>query len=285
MSPRPSHADRRAAGLDVLRTLRGGAVDPLAAAAAQEDELGALGSFVVDTALGELWTRPAFSRRDRSLVVIAMLTALNQLNQLRSHTVGGLTHGLTPEEIGEVMVTAAAYAGFPRAINGMRTVRDVFAQHSAGSQHAGSQHAGSQHAGSQHDSGALPPLAPAGYKDGDQRRADGLAVMDRLFGGADSSPGFNMRPLGRFVVDFAFGEVWAREQLSRRDRSLAVCAILIATGKTDELAIHFPGALNHGVTEAEVEELILTAAAYAGFPSAVDGMRVWRGIRPNPVGA
>ena len=61
--PRKTHAERRAAGLDVLNTLRGGGIDPAAALAANEARLGALGSFVVDFALGDIWSRPGLSRR------------------------------------------------------------------------------------------------------------------------------------------------------------------------------------------------------------------------------
>ncbi|HCO60079.1 MAG TPA: carboxymuconolactone decarboxylase family protein, partial [Porticoccaceae bacterium] len=61
----------------------------------------------------------------------------------------------------------------------------------------------------------------------------------------------------------AFGEVWARPQLSRRDRSLLVVSVLTVLGRGDELDIHVPAAIRHGVTRTELEELMLTAFAYA----------------------
>ena len=67
-----THSERREAGQDVLRTLRGGKVDGATAAAANEARLGALGSYVTDFALGDIWSRPGLSRRDRSLVVITI---------------------------------------------------------------------------------------------------------------------------------------------------------------------------------------------------------------------
>ena len=81
-------------------------------------------------------------------------------------------------------------------------------------------------------------------------------------------------PLGAYGIDFAFGEVWARSQLSRRDRSLLVVSVLTALGRTEELHIHVPAAIRHGVTKAELEELMLTAFAYVGAPLAVEGMHV-----------
>ena len=80
--------------------------------------------------------------------------------------------------------------------------------------------------------------------------------------------------LGAMAVEFLFAEVWSREELSRRDRSLVVVSALTALGRKDELDIHVPGAIHHGVTKEELEELMLMLSAYAGFPFAVEGMRV-----------
>ena len=126
--PRKTHAQRRAAGEDVLATLRGGNIDTAAAAASMETQLGPIGSLVVDFCLSEIWTRPGLSRRDRSLVVITVLATLNQLNQLRSHVQGGVNHGLTRTEVEEICVQLTAYAGFPRAIDAMNTARGAIAE-------------------------------------------------------------------------------------------------------------------------------------------------------------
>jgi 4-carboxymuconolactone decarboxylase len=63
--------------------------------------------------------------------------------------------------------------------------------------------------------------------------------------------------------------VWERPQLSKRDRSLITCAALIALGKTEQMNFHFPRAIENGVTEDELIELITHLAFYAGWPSAV----------------
>jgi 4-carboxymuconolactone decarboxylase len=66
-----------------------------------------------------------------------------------------------------------------------------------------------------------------------------------------------------------FGDVWERPQLSKRDRSLITCAALVATGKTEQMGFHFPRAIENGVTEEELIELITHLAFYAGWPSAM----------------
>ena len=69
-----------------------------------------------------------------------------------------------------------------------------------------------------------------------------------------------------------FDDVWARTELSLRDRSLITCAALIATGKTDQLRFHFPKALANGVREDELLEMITHLAFYAGWPSAMSAV-------------
>jgi 4-carboxymuconolactone decarboxylase len=66
-----------------------------------------------------------------------------------------------------------------------------------------------------------------------------------------------------------FADVWERPQLSKRDRSLITCAALVAMGKTEQMTFHFPRAIENGVTQTELVELITHLAFYAGWPSAM----------------
>jgi 4-carboxymuconolactone decarboxylase len=66
-----------------------------------------------------------------------------------------------------------------------------------------------------------------------------------------------------------FGDVWERPQLSKRDRSLITCAALVALGKTEQMDFHFPRAIENGVTEEELVELITHLAFYGGWPNAM----------------
>ena len=76
------------------------------------------------------------------------------------------------------------------------------------------------------------------------------------------------------VTAFAWGGVWSREGLSLRDRSLITVAVLTALHRPDELRLHLHGALQNGVTKAELEEAMVQVGVYAGFPTAVAGNRV-----------
>src|SRR5438034_9206790 len=66
-----------------------------------------------------------------------------------------------------------------------------------------------------------------------------------------------------------FGDVWERPQLSKRDRCLITCAALVAMGKTDQMSFHFPFAIENGVKQEELVELITHLAFYAGWPNAM----------------
>jgi len=72
-----------------------------------------------------------------------------------------------------------------------------------------------------------------------------------------------------------FGDVWERPQLSKRDRSLITCTALVALGKTEQMTTHFPRAIQNGVTQEELIEMITHMAFYSGWPTAVTAaMRV-----------
>ncbi len=79
-----------------------------------------------------------------------------------------------------------------------------------------------------------------------------------------------------FVTRTAWGDIWNRPGLARRDRSLLNIGMLIALGKKDELKLHLRGAIRNGVTMNEVKECILQSAIYCGAPAALEATRVAR---------
>jgi 4-carboxymuconolactone decarboxylase len=75
---------------------------------------------------GDVWNRPGLDRRSRSLLNLAMLTALNRPHELKIHVRGALNNGLTREEIKEVFLQTAIYCGVPAAIDAFRVAAEVF---------------------------------------------------------------------------------------------------------------------------------------------------------------
>jgi 4-carboxymuconolactone decarboxylase len=85
----------------------------------------ALQEMVAGFAWGTVWTRDQLSLRDRSLLNLAMLTALNRPHELAIHVKGALHNGLEPQEIEEALMHTGPYCGVPAAIDAMRTARPI----------------------------------------------------------------------------------------------------------------------------------------------------------------
>jgi 4-carboxymuconolactone decarboxylase len=81
--------------------------------------------------------------------------------------------------------------------------------------------------------------------------------------------------LGRFVVEFPYGDIYERPGLDLKSREIATIAALTAIGDTKpELKDHIKGALNVGCQKQEIIEVIIQMAVYAGFPRAINGMNI-----------
>ncbi len=262
MSDPDTRAER---GLDALSTIGG---SPEAGEVMRDyfESRGALGSIALRTAAGEIWIRDVISRRDRSMIVISALTAMARELELRQHIHGGLNHGLTYEELDEVLVQLSAYIGMPFCLAAQTLVDDVIAER-------------------EETDAREVPRAPASLMGDEERRAAALDVLTTLLGDPNlDKPATEQAILdsqgdmGPLVMDFAFGDVWSRPQLSRRDRSLVVVSALTALNLKHELEIHIGAGLNHGLTPAEVEEIMITMVAYGGFPRAIDGMILARKV-------
>jgi 4-carboxymuconolactone decarboxylase len=88
----------------------------------------------------------------------------------------------------------------------------------------------------------------------------------------DNATPFN-EPLQELVTRHAWGNTWQREGIDLRTRSIVTVSMLVALGKMHELKIHVRGALNNGVTPAELQEIFMHASVYCGFPAAVEAFR------------
>ena len=96
------------------------------ALAAADDFTRPLQEHITQYAWGDIWNRPGLDRRTRSLLNLAMLTALNRPHELRLHVKGALRNGVTLDEIREVLMHTTIYCGVPAAMDSFRVAREVF---------------------------------------------------------------------------------------------------------------------------------------------------------------
>ena len=103
----------------------------------------------------------------------------------------------------------------------------------------------------------------------------GMNIRKEIFG-ADvverrmSSAGEFGAPLQKLINQYAYGEIWGREALPRKMRSLLVLAMMCAANRPHELRIHLRGAITNGCTREEIREVLLQVAIYCGIPASLD---------------
>ena len=118
----------------------------------------------------------------------------------------------------------------------------------------------------------------------------GLATRKQVMGedfvaqAFDRASAFTL-PMQQHVTRNAWGDIWQREGLDLKTRSLITVAMLTALGKQHELKVHVRGALNNGATVAEIQEVLLHASIYCGVPTAVEAFRAAAEVVDGPAPA
>ena len=103
----------------------------------------------------------------------------------------------------------------------------------------------------------------------------GEAVVDSL---RDIAPDF-----ARYLIEFPFGDIYARPGLDLRSREIATIAALTALGNAEpQLKVHIAAGLNVGLTQEEITEVIMQMAVYAGFPAALNGLFAAKAVFAAP---
>ncbi|WP_099866412.1 carboxymuconolactone decarboxylase family protein [Pararhizobium haloflavum] len=107
-----------------------------------------------------------------------------------------------------------------------------------------------------------------------RRKTLGDAYVDKAMGNVNEFT----EELQEFVTTYCWGEVWGREGLDHKTRSTINLAMISALNRPHELAAHVRGALNNGLTENEIKEILLQVGIYCGVPAMVDSFRIARQV-------
>ncbi|MCL1091396.1 carboxymuconolactone decarboxylase family protein [Shewanella profunda] len=116
-----------------------------------------------------------------------------------------------------------------------------------------------------------------------QRYVQGLAKLSEIDGEAGEKVIHSLADicpdLGKYIIEYPFGDIYQREGLDLKTRELVTVAALTALGHCQpQLNVHINGALNVGCTRQEIVEVILQMSVYAGFPAALNGMFVAKAV-------
>src|ERR1700681_3157926 len=123
-------ADRFERGLAKLKEIYGDRSDMLVAAL--REVVPDLSRYVVEFGFGDIHCRPGLDLKSREIATVAALTALGTAaSQLRAHMHAALNAGCSQQEIVEIVMQMAVYAGFPAALNGIQAAKEVFAERAA----------------------------------------------------------------------------------------------------------------------------------------------------------
>ena len=216
---------------------------------------------LVTTTFGSLWSRPGLSRRQRSMITVAALTALH-MPQVRGQAEAALRNGVSRRELCEVVLHAAGYAGFPAGVGAMRILKDVFDAHP------------------ELDPPAPPPEAQPDWPE--DAFARGVAFRQQRFGQSGLSGGGAPAEFDddwwQYLTGTAFGLIWPRPHLALQDHSRVTLAVLQALHLPVEFRLHCDRALLLGIPRAELAEQVMHLAMYAGFPKAVEAMRITKEV-------
>jgi len=113
----------------------------------------------------------------------------------------------------------------------------------------------------------------------EQMHETGMTIRKEIFG-ADvvdkrmASAGEFGAPLQRLINQYAYGEIWGREAIPRRMRSLLAIVMMCAANRPHELRIHLRGAITNGCTRDEIREALLQVAIYCGIPASLDAHNI-----------
>lgn len=190
---------------------------------------------------GELWERPGLSKRDRSLVTLAATVAQGHTRSLAFLFALALENGVTPQQLAGEITHIAYYSGLSAAVEAEAELLRVFGEKGI-------------------DFSSLKVATATPEPDEDAAKAQREAVNNMV---GDVSPG-----LAHFSNTTLNGDLWLRDDLTPRDRSLVTISVLITQGNVEQLPVHVRKGIGNGLKQSEIGEIITQLAFYAGWPRA-----------------
>lgn len=201
------------------------------------------------------------SARQKGILPIAAMTAIGDLERLRTALANGLDAGLTVNEIKEILVQMYAYAGFPRSLNALNTFARVLEER--------------RDKGIQDELGREASPLPEGI----DKETYGAQIRATITGRDANAPPIGYQVFAPIIDTFLkthlFADIFGRDVLNYQDRELATVAALTAMTATEvQLQAHLGVALNVGLTERQLRDLIEVLRAWVGEDRALSAQTI-----------
>lgn len=205
---------------------------------------------------GEVFTTGDLSLKQREMITCVTLATMQTLPQLKAHAGAALNVGVTPLELREAMYLTAPFIGFPKMLNAVSTVNEVFKER-----------------------GISLPLENQTTVTEDNRHEQGAAIQDKLYHGGISGvlsgiPGNLDEDVSRFLTDYFFGEIYTRGTLDIPTKEQLGYCILTTLEAESQLQSHFHGNIKAGNSPQTVASAVIQTLPYIGFPAAIKALRI-----------
>ena len=190
---------------------------------------------------GEVFQTGELTLKQREMITCITLATMQTLPQLKAHAGAALNVGVTPEELREVMYLTAPFIGFPKMLNAVATVNEVFKER-----------------------GISLPLEKQGTVTEETRHKAGKAIQDKLYPGGIASvmegvPGDMGKDVEQFLTDYFFGDIYSRGALDEAE---------------SQLHSHYHGNINAGNSPETLTAAVIQCLPYIGFPAAIKALRI-----------
>ncbi len=234
-----------------------------------KDISGDLGRYIIEYSFGDVYSREGLTLKQKEIAVVAALTAMgNASPQLRVHLHGARNVGCSEDEVKEVILQMAVYAGFPAAINGMNALKEVLSE--------------CKEERKEKDA-AASSIESSGQESRESRYETGVRWLAKLdpdqVGRLQESFGAFAPDLARYAIEWGYGDIYSRPGLAIELRQIATIAALAALGTAaPQLKFHINAGLNLGLTKEEIIEIMILMTVYAGFPAALNGVFAARDV-------
>lgn len=243
------------------RTLFGG--EALTGEGSDPEMMDMLQKFI----FGEVFQTGNLTLKQREMITCITLATLQTLPQLKAHAVAALNVGVTPEELREVMYLTAPFIGFPRMLNAVAAVNEVFQER-----------------------GISLPLANQGVVTEATRHATGKAIQDRLYPGGiaavmEGLPADLGKGVEGFLTDYFFGEIYSRGAIDLPTRELLGYCVLTTLEAESQLSSHYHGNIAVGNTPETLTAAVIQCLPYIGFPAAIKALRIIKQEYAKPIPA